>query len=154
MKPLPYKRPSSLLAAAVADLKKARRKHPIYMHVWVKETNGVGPCSVCMAGSCLVERGMVDDTVVSRDLRLGSLPDYPSLDIDKVPQPLRGQLHAINAFRQGRIDSALSHLGKSARLHGIEPRVAVAYWVDTPRGRRNFYASMHGIVKLLRKHGL
>jgi hypothetical protein len=155
LKPLPFKRPSSLLLAAVEDLKKARRKYRINMNVWVVDagqpisrdtTRCAEACSVCMAGSTLVERCRLDTKGVCFN---------QSYDCngDDMPWQLWCQLRAINFFRIGKIGRALDTLRKPLPA-GLPNWVDTPGWEDTPNGRRKFYASMMSIVKLLRKHGL
>lgn len=146
MKALPYKKPSSLLAAALRDLQAVRRRKnvKIDMMTWVSKDRE--SCSVCLAGSTLVARGLVDDGVPPE---LKSIWDDNSLEITHLDRKLYMQLLALNDFRRGRIHSALYHLDLSMQHYNDVPK-----WVDTPKGRAAFYKSMRDIIALLRKAGL
>ncbi len=94
--------PSKLLRLAVKDLKAIRRRkgYDIKMSIWHDGTDADGnagtTCSVCMAGAVMANTLKVPRT-------LNFEPDNCS--------PNSSKLYAINYFRTGEIEDALSALG-------------------------------------------
>lgn len=97
-------RASELIRLALADLRKVEampNKYIVCMSEWhspVSFDDGSVKCSVCLAGA-----------VLAQSLKLDVETDYMSI-ADKVPRSLDRKIDALNALRQGEIESGMGTL--------------------------------------------
>lgn len=145
------KRPSNLLKVSLRDFQRARRTPgiKIQMESWhspkYRYPEEMQPlceftcCFVCMAGAVMHCSG--------------GAPLTHTLNPEDFPEPLRGQLYAINYLRSGYVYQAFSVMGRpwSPMLPTSMIRVPVAeYKASNPRP---FYRSMRRLIKLLASKG-
>lgn len=132
--------PSALMQLAVDDLRKAENSQDYYIDMgeWhtprVKAYNKV-VCKICMAGAVMA-------------MSMGV-----SIDKDLVPSNFTDEedhkLMAINAFRQGFMQTGCQHMG-------LDWPVEERYMPATPYGnsRELFYRQMDDIIAKLKSRGM
>lgn len=135
---LPSK-PSDLIRAALADLKKVEARPDIYrvnMDVWHREHRTDAVCEVCLAGS-----------VISQELGAQPNEHRGPEDFD---QETTWKMHALNEFRVGNVFDGLCYLDCADRWLGADTR-RVADYAESPAA---FHRDMQTLASDLEAVGL
>lgn len=114
--------PSTLIRIAVEDLKaveKAKKRFTVNMGTWHEMEDG--KCAVCFAGA-----------VMAKTLKLKDTSDgHPSSQRGNSPQ-----LNALNYFREGHVQEALSELGIARKDGDPTNRNVAGYEYDKRKFKR------------------
>ncbi len=133
-------KPSVLINQALADLKKIEknRNYVIDMQVWHAPKTKKEKCQVCLAGAVM-------------SCRLDVRPSQHKHLMDYEDTELAPKLRALDDFRKGKIDTALSELGHDVPL-------GMPSWVIAPdydyEGPEDFKKYLANLAKELKSHGL
>lgn len=141
---LPHKM-SALIMLALGDLMKVERskRYTVNMGIWHEphgeepsEQTPTGPCSVCFAGSVMAKT--LDAPITNTR--------FP----ENFSNHNNAALYALNSLRQGQVDSAAAHLGKSWRRYSRFCRHITRY----DQSPKLFRSDMRRLAHDLAKAGL
>lgn len=143
--------PSRLIRLALKDLKTSiDQGFEVDMNNWVRQdVDRQGPCTVCLAGSVMVQRTTALNFLTDDGTKYAIDPWLLASRDRQISSADRHRLWALSWFREGDIYQAFKTLGLDLPYH-VKTRQAISSFEESPE---DFFHGMENLASYLALRG-